>query len=268
MRIRCLLGSRKCCASAASQKAIPARSSAPGWQVVGDLLTSAEACGVRAHLPAARANRPCGRQDQHDDHDGVDDEGAELRDVVLAGDVADADQERGEERSGDARGAADRHHDQEIDHEFQREGRVEAEDLRAERAAEAGEAGAEREGEREHAVDVDAEPARHARVIDRRRAAGCRSGCPTRMSCRPSVSSAADHDDQQAIAANADAEQLELALQHARDLDEDLLRAHDVVDGGDRHEHEADGEQHLVEMGLAVDMDIEGALEQRADAAR
>ena len=46
-----------------------------------------------------------------------------------------------------AGGAADRHHDQEVDHEFQREIRIEPEDFRAERAAEAGEAAAEGEGE-------------------------------------------------------------------------------------------------------------------------
>ena len=43
-------------------------------------------------------------------------------------------------------------------------------------------------------------------------------------------------DDAHGASQNAHAEQLESALQGARDLDEDLLRAHDVVDGGDRHE--------------------------------
>ena len=76
---------------------------------------------------------------------------------------------------------------------------------------------------------------------------------------------AADHDDEQAVAADADAEKFELPLQHARELDEHLLRAHDVVDRRDRHEDEADGEQHLVEMALAVDVHIERALEQRPD---
>src|ERR1043165_5862989 len=75
--------------------------------------------------------------DQHHDHDDVDDERAELRRVILAGDVAEAEQQRGDERPGDARGAADGDHDQKVDHEFERELRVEAEDLGAERAAEA-----------------------------------------------------------------------------------------------------------------------------------
>ena len=75
-------------------------------------------------------------------------------------------------------------------------------------------------------------------------------------------------DDEQAVAADADAEHDVLALQPARQLHEDLARSHDVIDRGDRHEHEADGEQHLVEMRLAVDMHIERALEDRIRSAR
>jgi hypothetical protein len=40
-------------------------------------------------------NRPAGRHISTDDHDQVDQERAELGDVVFAGDVADADQGRG-----------------------------------------------------------------------------------------------------------------------------------------------------------------------------
>ena len=50
-----------------------------------------------------------------------------------------------------------------------------------------------------------------------------------------------------------------------RDHHELLRRAHHVVDRRHRHEHEADREQHLLEMAPGVDVDIERALEQRAD---
>src|SRR6476469_7879336 len=81
-------------------------------------------------LLAARAGEQALRtQQQDDDHDGVDHEGPELGDVVFAGHVGDTDQQRGDERSGDARGAADCHHDQKIDHVFERKGGVEAENL-------------------------------------------------------------------------------------------------------------------------------------------
>ncbi len=49
---------------------------------------------------------------------------------------------------------------------MKREGGIEADDLDRERAAETGEPAAEREGDREDALDVDAEAARHALVVD------------------------------------------------------------------------------------------------------
>ena len=54
---------------------------------------------------------------------------------------------------------------------------------------------------------------------------------------------------------------------HRRQLDEHLLRAHHVVDRRHRHEDEADGEQHLVEMAAAVEMTIERALQHAPIAA-
>src|SRR6478672_7782782 len=53
--------------------------------------------------------------DQDHDHDGVDHEWPELGHVILAGDVADAEQQRRQKRSGDAGRAADGDHDQEVD---------------------------------------------------------------------------------------------------------------------------------------------------------
>src|SRR3954462_12043408 len=106
--------------------------------------------------------------DQDHDHAGVDDERTHLRHVVLAGDVADAEQERGEERPGDAGGAADGDHDQEVDHEFQREIWIEAEDLGAERAPAARKAATEGKGERKHLRYVNAEARCGAWVVHRR----------------------------------------------------------------------------------------------------
>ena len=173
-------------------------------------------------------------------------------------------QQRGDERTGDAGGAADRHHDQEIDHVFERKGRIEAENLGPERPAKAGKARPEREGQGEHRVDVDAEAARDPRVVDRRAQPAAEAGA-REDELQADREQPADHDDQQPIASDADAEDLEAPLQHARNLDEHLLRAHHVVDRGDRHEHQTDGEQHLVEVALVVDVHIERALEQRAD---
>ncbi len=58
-------------------------------------------------------------------------------------------------------------HDQHIDEVGQRERRIEPDHRDGERAAEAGKPAAERKGDREQAVDVDAEPARHALIVHR-----------------------------------------------------------------------------------------------------
>src|SRR5450830_83663 len=179
-------------------------------------------------ITGASSRRGAGEQslrppDQHDDHDGVDDEGAESRHVIFAGDVADAEQERCEEGSGDARRAADRHYDQKVDHEFKREGRIEAEDLDTERAAEPGQAGTESEGEREYPIDIDAETARHPLIIDGGAQAAAESS-GRKNELQP--------DREQSTAADADAKDNELALQDARNSRENLARPHDVIDRG------------------------------------
>src|SRR3954471_7924808 len=89
-------------------------------------------------LPARRAREQSLRApDQDHDHDRVNDEGAERWHIIFAGDVADTEQECRKKRPRDARGAAHGHDDQKVDHEFEREARIEPEDFRAERAAEA-----------------------------------------------------------------------------------------------------------------------------------
>ncbi len=47
-----------------------------------------------------------------------------------------------------------------------------------------------------------------------------------------------------------------------------LRGAHGVVDRRYRHEHQADREQHLVEMALAVDVNVKRALEQKSEQRR
>ena len=51
-------------------------------------------------------------------------------------------------------------------------------------------------------------------------------------------------------------------------LDHLLLRSHGVVDGGDRHEDQADGEQHLVEMAARIELLVERPLEHEPDDGR
>src|ERR1044072_2093136 len=163
-------------ASATSQNAISstlqrAREASRPW-------ASATSCGLRARSFMSLGDRAREQAlrppDQDDDHDDVDDEGAELRRVVFAGDIAEAEEQRRDERSGDARRAADGHQDQEVDQELEGEVRIEPEDSRAERAAEARKPRADRERDGEYGVDVDAKPARAAG--HNHRGAGARGG--------------------------------------------------------------------------------------------
>jgi hypothetical protein len=78
----------------------------------------------------------------------------------------------------------------------------------------------------------------------------------------------ADHDDEAAIEPDLDPEDLHPALQPGRKPDELLLRPHRVVDGGDRHEDDADREQHLVEVALSVEPGIEETLENEPQGGR
>src|SRR5437763_1961697 len=81
-----------------------------------------------------------------------------------------------------------------------------------ERAAEPGEASSNREGHSKDRIHVDAEPARHARVIDR----GTQARAEARLGERKlqrNGQKPADRDDQQTIAADADPEKINLALE-------------------------------------------------------
>ena len=148
------------------------------------------------------------------------------------------------------RRAADRDDDQEIDHELERERRIEAEDLRAERAAEAGEAGADRERRRRRSAPTLMPSPRATRGSS----TAARSRLPKRVCVRTSCSS----DDEQRrrpammkqpVEADLDAEDARRGPAAGRAAGSicccEPMR---VIDRRDRHEHDADREQHLVEM--------------------
>src|SRR5437660_9196353 len=98
VRIRCRPGSRNTLASAASQKAYSnGRQRARRARRRATSATSADAIGGPRLLAGRAGEQALRTQDQNDDHDGVDDEGPEFGDVILARDVGDADQQRGGE---------------------------------------------------------------------------------------------------------------------------------------------------------------------------
>src|SRR6476660_6864456 len=100
VRIRCLTRNSQMVAKAKTQNAISSgdqrarRARYP--------LTSVSSATIASPRRAA-GEQALRTPDQDDDHDGVDDKRAELRHVIFAGDVADAEHDRGEERPGDAR---------------------------------------------------------------------------------------------------------------------------------------------------------------------
>ena len=125
----------------------------------------ARGLGVRrAHRAVPAREQALRADDQRRHHHRVDDEGADRGDVIFAGDVEHAEQQRAEQRAEDAVRAADGDDDEERHQELDRKGRIDAaDDVGGERAAEAGQAAADREGDGEQAVDIDAEPRRDAR---------------------------------------------------------------------------------------------------------
>src|SRR5258705_492330 len=229
-------------------------------------------------LPRRAAGKQTLRaQDQDHDHDGIDHESTDVRNVdddsaylgvvptvVFAHYVCDAKQDRGKERPGDARRAAYRDDDEEVDHVFERKDGIEAENLRAQGAAEAGEPRADRKRDGEHRPHIDAEPARLALIVHGGAQPAAEAGGHQHELQRHGQQSAY-RDNEQTIAADAHPEHIELALQRRRNLHELLGGAHDVIDGRYRHENEADREQHLVEMALGVDMNVKRAFQHRAD---
>src|SRR5215208_140885 len=92
-----------------------------GWiTAIPALKTSLAATGFRPSRLAPSAHEQALRPPHQDhDHEAVDDERAELGDVVLAGHVCDTEQQSRQQRPGNGRGAAHRDYDQEIDHELQ-----------------------------------------------------------------------------------------------------------------------------------------------------
>src|ERR1700722_8027139 len=128
--------------AAASPTRTRSRSSAIG-------IAPANAAPGRRSLVSTRLAPPedAGRppHQQHDHHQ-IDEEGADGRDVILAGNVADAEQHRGGKRTGNRTEAADRYDDQDVNEIGQGKRRIEPDQFYGQRAAEAGKPAAEGEG--------------------------------------------------------------------------------------------------------------------------
>src|SRR5262249_145547 len=109
---------------------------------------------------------------------------------------ADAEQARSDERAADGAEPADGNHDQDVDEIGEGKCVIEADDLDGKRAAEARKPAAERKSDGQDPVDVDAQPARHPLVVDRRArvwgcwAPGARPGGPRGVYSAPATGAA------------------------------------------------------------------------------
>src|SRR5262249_46026826 len=81
--------------------------------------------------------------------------------------AADPERPRGDNEPADRAEPADGNHDQDVDEIGEGKCVIEPDDLDGERAAETGKPAAERKSDGEDAIDVDAQPPRHALVVDR-----------------------------------------------------------------------------------------------------
>jgi len=110
--------------------------------------------------------------------------------------------------------------------------RIKAQNLRAE-APPSRRAAAERKGEGEHLRHVDARPLA-ARGSSTAPAAAAEPGVPSTIAA--DGQEAADHDDHQPVAADADAEEIDLTSRACGILMKIRDRSHDVIDRRHRHE--------------------------------
>ena len=156
--------------------------------------------------------------------------------------------------------AADRDHDQHVDQVGEGEVGIEPDDLDRQRAAETGKPAADREGDGESALDIDAEPARHALVVDGGAHLGAEAG-EFQPAHQRERDRGADQNQKQPIGRDVEPEYEERAAQEFRRADRLLGGAEEPGRRRHRDEGDADGEQHLVEVALAVETAVEDALE-------
>src|SRR3981189_2395155 len=166
------------------------------------------------------------RLDQQDQHrQRVDEKAAGGGEHVFAGGIADAEQDGGHQRALEAAEATDRDHQQEEHQIEHRKARGEAEELDREPAAERREPAADRKGEREQPVDVDADRLRHAPVVDRGADLGAELGALKAVP-QHGDQGGPDRDDEDPVGREGAEAAVDLAREIARQRD--ALRARAV----------------------------------------
>src|SRR4051812_8258347 len=154
--------------SAAATSAAAAGTSQPpaSWRPMsGNTPTSARTSSATvAAASEATLHQPFGAPDQDDRHQHVDADAAPLGEEDLAEGVDEADQQRGDERTGDRADAADDDDDEADDEHARSHPGIDRRQRRRDHAGERGKGDAAGEDDAVEAPDVDAEAAHHVAV--------------------------------------------------------------------------------------------------------
>ena len=105
-------------------------------------------------------------------------------------------------------------------------------------------------------VDVDAQSRCHARIVH----GGAQTAAESRLGkdiLQQDRQDTADDNDEESIRADANTANLEALLQEIRNPHELLRRSEKIVDAGNCHEYETDGEKYLVQVRTPVQPPVE-----------
>ena len=91
---------------------------------------------------------------------------------------------------------------------------------------------------------------------------------PTRNDLQRRGDDSADDDEEQPISADRQPGQLEAALEKGGEVDLLRLVGEEIVEGWDRHQHQADRQQHLVERARAVEPAVKQPLDDDSGERR
>ncbi len=213
--------------------------------------------GERASEQAVRPqHQDGGHQQEHQHQGGARGEGDAER-------LGQSDQQAREIGVGDAAEAAQHHHHEGFDDHGQIEMQVSGSVRQAQRAAQPGEPGAQREHRREQAPLVDAEGRRHLPVLGR----GTQEHAPPRppqQQPQGRQHQRAGGDQQQIVDGKALAGDRDGGAQPGRARQRQIARPPDGQGGILQHEQHAEGREQLEQGGCAIDAPQQDDLQQHA----
>ena len=157
----------------------------------------------------------------------------------------------------------ERHHNQHVDEKSEGKGVIETDNLHRERPSQSGQAASQRESNGKDALNIDAEPTRHALVVDG--GAHLRTE-PGKFKPRDKSDGhdKRQADEEQPINAEALAHERDAAAQIGRQPYGLLNRPEKVGRCRHRDKDDADGEQALIELARSIKPAIERAFEHDA----